>query len=372
MTKYKSLKVDNCSEKTIKGLKGSPSAEVTYTFTYTLGLTLRIAPSGSKTFYARIWNPVTRKVLRRKLGRWPEMNAATAQKALREFKREMVERRWSQPVFRPSLSKAYSSFVERKKLEQKSVSYLQQLDQAWNCIPDEIRSLRLDDIPMCELSNLVLNISSERKGTAFHLRRLLKAIYKYALANEWCVKDRTLTITPIHLQPRRLLVDNSQIAKVLEVARMHQDKHKVSALLICAGTGQRGAEIMRLRWENVGTERIVFPADIRKQRTEHVVWINQLAREGLSLLPVGKGPLFPMAHRNWLSDFGKVIGRKAGVKQFGVHQLRKAVVSNLLSQGVPVHIVQQVTGHKDASILMKHYAISTTRQTKAAVMEIEY
>lgn len=79
-----------------------------------------------------------------------------------------------------------------------------------------------------------------------------------------------------------------------------------------------------------------------------------------------------MAHRNWLSDFGKVQGCKAKVKGFGVHQLRKAVISNLLSQGVPVHVVQQVSGHKDASILMKHYAISTENQTKEATQCISF
>jgi hypothetical protein len=42
-------------------------------------------------------------------------------------------------------------------------------------------------------------------------------VYKHALINEWCLKDRTLTIEPITMQPKRFLVGNDQIAKVLKV-----------------------------------------------------------------------------------------------------------------------------------------------------------
>ena len=129
---------------------------------------------------------------------------------------------------------------------------------------------------------------------------------------------------------------------------------------------------MRLRWEDIYEDRIVFPASIRKQRTTHTVWLNELAIEALSLLSKGKGQLFPMAHRNWLSDFGKVQGKKAGVSGFGVHQLRKAVISNLLSKGIPIHVVQQISGHRDTTILLKHYAISTEEQTFEAAQHIEF
>ncbi|WP_171099571.1 tyrosine-type recombinase/integrase [Ruegeria sp. HKCCD7255] len=208
---------------------------------------------------------------------------------------------------------------------------------------------------MYRLSDLVAEIATERKGTAFHVRRLLKAVYKIALINEWCSKDRTLTIEPVAIQPKRLLVSNEGIARVLEVARQHSDKHKVCALLLCAATGQRGSEIMKLHWENIREDSILFPAEIRKQRVEHTVWLNHLAREALSYLKKGTGPIFPMAHHNWLSDFGKVQGRKAKVKGFGVHQLRKAVISNLLSQGV---VNQFCSATRPTRILNQRMAVS--------------
>lgn len=338
MTHTTNLKLDKLSEASIRAIDPPQRGEVTYTITYTRGLTLRVRSTGSKTFYARLWNPRIKKVLRRKLGEWPTMNGTLATTALEKLKRELEEHKWNTQVIRKTLSEAFTYYLDRKKKEDKSKSFIQQIEQAWRCVPADIQPMLLDDIPMHRLSELVSDVGSERKGTAFQLRRLIKAIYKLSLVNEWCTKDRTLTIEPIRLQPRRLLVDNAQIAKVLETARKHPDNHKVAALLLCAATGQRGAEIMKLRWENIGVDKIIFPAEIRKQRVEHTVWLNELAYEALSYLQRSTGSVFPMAHRNWLSDFGKVQGRKAGVKGFGVHQLRKAVISNLLSQRVPVNI----------------------------------
>ncbi len=372
MAQTNTLKLNKLTEQTLRTLKHPSSGELTYTITYTRGLTVRVRSTGAKVFYARLWNPQTKKVLRRKLGEWPEMSCALATKALNSLKRDLEDQRWSAEIFRPTLAQAFKYYLERKTKEQKSTSFLQQLEQAWRCVPQDLRTMPLDDIPLHRLSDLVAEIAQARKGTAFHVRRLLKALYKMSRINEWCTKDRTLTIEPIRLRPKRLLVDNAQIAKVLQTARQHPDKHKVCALLLCAATGQRGAEVMRLRWENILEDRIVFPASIRKQRVEHTVWLNELAREALSYLSAAHGPIFPMAHRNWLSDFGKVQGRKAGIAGFGVHQLRKAVISNLLTDGVPVHVVQQVSGHSDASILMKHYAISTEQQACEAAKSIKF
>ncbi|WP_319544735.1 tyrosine-type recombinase/integrase [Ruegeria conchae] len=366
------LKLGKLTEQTLRNLPVPETGELTYTATYTKGLTIRIRNSGTKVFYARLWNPRTKAVLRRKLGEWPDMSCALAVKALEKLKRQQEENKWIEEEIHYTLAQAFDYYQAKKVSEEKSASFLQQIDQAWRCVPMDLRATLLDQIPLHQLSDLVAKIAMERKGTAFHLRRLLKAIYKVSLINEWCTKDRTLTIEPIPISPRRLLVDNEQIAKVLDVARQHKDQHKVCALLLCAATGQRGSEIMGLCWENIQEDSIIFPAEIRKQRTEHIVWLNDLAREALSYLPRGKGPIFPMAHRNWLSDFGKVQGRKAKVKGFGVHQLRKAVISNLLTQGLPVHVVQQVSGHKDASILMKHYAISTESQAKDAAQKITF
>lgn len=366
------LKLSKLTEKTLRNLPLPEQGEITYTATCTKGLTVRVRSGGAKVFYARLWNPRTKKVLRHKLGEWPAMSCTLAAKAVDKLKREKEENRWAKTETLLTLSNAFTYYQSKKVQERKSTSFLQQIDQAWRCVPADLRDIPLDEIPLNRLADLVVEVATERKGTAFHVRRLLKAVYKMSLINEWCTKDRTLTIEPVTMQPKRLLVDNEQIAKVLDVARRHEDKHKVCALLLCAATGQRGSEVMQLRWENIQEDSIVFPPEIRKQRTEHTVWLNDLAREALSYLQRGKGPIFPMWHRDWISNFGKVVGRQANVKGFGVHQLRKAIISNLLSKGVPVHVVQQVSGHKDTSILMKHYAISTEEQTKEATRSIAF
>lgn len=293
MAHTKNLRLDNFSEQTIRNLDLPENGELTYTIAYTRGMTLRVRSGGSKRFYARLWNPTSKKVMRRKVGEWPDMSCSLAIKALEKLKRELEENRWGEKSVHLTLTQAYECYRNKKMKEGKSTSFVQQINQAWRCVPDDLRPVLLDDLPLHKLADLVATIAIERKGTAFHVRRLLKAVYKLALINEWCTKNRTLTIEPIIMQPKRFLVGNNQIAKVLEVARQHHDKHKICALLLCAATGQRGSEIMGLRWENIHAESVVFPAEIRKQRTEHTVWLNELAREALSYLPRGKGADIP-------------------------------------------------------------------------------
>ncbi|NRB19007.1 MAG: tyrosine-type recombinase/integrase [Rhodobacteraceae bacterium] len=52
------------------------------------------------------------------------------------------------------------------------------------------------------------------------------------------------------------------------------------------------------------------------------------------------------------------------------HLLRKTLISRLLSESIPVHIVQQVSGHADASVLLRHYAIAREDEAQAAVQSL--
>ncbi len=154
------------------------------------------------------------------MGEWPGMSCSLAIKALDKLKREQEEADWAEPRVHLTMAQAYAYYLRKKSQEGKSTSFLQQIDQAWRCVPNELRRTLLDQVPLYRLADLVAEVAIERKGTAFHVRRLLKAIYKFALTNEWCSKDRALAIEPVALQPKRLLVSNEQIARVLEVANL--------------------------------------------------------------------------------------------------------------------------------------------------------
>lgn len=184
MSKSQTLKLDRISEQTLRNLPLPENGERTYTITYTRGLTVRVRSGGSKSFYARIWNPRTKRVLRRKIGEWPEISCTKAIKAFERLRKDRIDTEWKEQLDRPTLGEVFKRYQNQKALEQKSTSFLQLIEQAWRCVPVRLHNLLLDDVPLFDLADLVSNVAQERPGTAFHVRRLLKAIYRMSVLNE--------------------------------------------------------------------------------------------------------------------------------------------------------------------------------------------
>ncbi|WP_171099570.1 Arm DNA-binding domain-containing protein [Ruegeria sp. HKCCD7255] len=108
MDDSKNRKLERITEKTLRNLPSPQNGELTYTIAYTRGLTIRVRSTGSKVFYARLWNPHAKKTVRRKLGEWPSMSCSLAIKALDKLKREQEEADWAEPRVHLTMAQAYA------------------------------------------------------------------------------------------------------------------------------------------------------------------------------------------------------------------------------------------------------------------------
>jgi len=362
------------TEAVVRNLPAPEKSEVTYT-SLTQNLTLRVLNTGTKTWVARIWNGDTGKVQKRKLGVWPAMTCANAVKALEALQREMVDAKLNKPKVVVTLGKAVTRYIDRLVYKGKSLSCINTTKNAWDRIPKDLLDTELSEVVPYDLSQLVSTLHKTKPGVALHLRRTLKATCKMALENEWTEKDRTLSIKPVRSKPNTKLCSLEELALVMAECRAQPDVDKKAAFLLLAATGQRGNEIQSLLWGDIDPDAntITVRAENRNHREQHVVPMNELAHEALALLERKEEHrhVFPRAHRDWISAFGRQLGVTAGV-DFNSQQLRKHFISGLLSEGAPLHVVQALSGYKDAKVLLSAYAIANKQRTQEAIKLVNH
>lgn len=330
--------------------------ERTYTCAVTPGLTLRVLKTGQKTFYARLWNPRTKRISRVKLGDADVMSLAGARKAVQSLKQEAEERRHTAPVEIKDLAAVFAVFEQDMEARGVSTSYRKQIKYAWDAFPAGWKPKELDEITPAALSLFLRKLYADRPGTAYSCRRVLRGLWKLALTNRWCKHDSTIDLPKTTIAPRRDMLTEADLSCLLDTVRTDAAEHpeRSACFLLLAATGQRTSEVRNLFWCDIAEDRITFSAAHRKQRNEHTVYRNDLADEALALLPrgIGKTRLFTKGGRGWMSSYAARLQQRTGIA-FHMHQLRKALISRLLSQGIPVHVVAGISGHKDVATLMR-------------------
>ncbi len=174
---------------------------------------------------------------------------------------------------------------------------------------------------------------------------------------------------------RYLSIDDA--ARVLELARKSRSRHLYATVLLALETGMRRGEILNLRWEDLDFQTGQIWIRESKNGTPRHVPMTATVRELLSkhprhvrtdfLFPGYAGPQFTGGSHGPATDstvsnsireiFANLIQR-AGIQDFRFHDLRHTFASHLVMQGVPLHTVGQLLGHKTPSMTMRYAHLS--------------
>jgi len=158
----------------------------------------------------------------------------------------------------------------------------------------------------------------------------------------------------------------------LEEALTQQEKEQplsactVSAIRLLMYTGCRESEVLNLKWESVHLEdRYIYLPDTKVGESARP--LNQKAvdlltalhpKEGNPYVFYGKISGKPLAE---IKTAWRNILKRAGIKDFRIHDLRHSFASFALKQGVDLYTVSKLLGHKN---------IATT--TRYAHLELEH
>ncbi len=164
-------------------------------------------------------------------------------------------------------------------------------------------------------------------------------------------------------QKQRFL-SNAEL-KRLEDSLIQQQKEQpgsyctVNAIFMILYTGCRVNEILKLKWENVHlSDRYIYLPDTKTGECARP--LNQKAIDLLSSMTPKDGNPYvfygkvsgqPMA--NIKTAWGKIL-KRAGIKDFRIHDLRHSFASFALKKGVPLVHVSKLLGHRNIATTMRY------------------
>jgi integrase len=174
---------------------------------------------------------------------------------------------------------------------------------------------------------------------------------------------------------RRREAINAQRLKLGEplLARLpYFGDHLTPAVLLTMNTGVRRGELLKLRWASVDFNRRLLTVEGRNaksRRTRHV----PLNDEATNVLrnwrdqSADKGRVFGFA-TGFKTAWAKLLNR-AGITRFRWHDLRHHFASRLVQRGVPLNTVRDLLGHSTVQMSLR-YAHLAPDQRREAVAKL--
>jgi integrase len=125
---------------------------------------------------------------------------------------------------------------------------------------------------------------------------------------------------------------------------------------IMAAIGSRQGETAMLRWEDYKDGCLCFRAENTKGRKERTVPVPMSVQERLAKRVQASGSMFPDLPRSQAGRFSMLrhAMERAGVKEGGLHNFRRAVSTLLYRECQDIKAVSQVLGHS-AAVAIEHY-----------------
>jgi len=206
---------------------------------------------------------------------------------------------------------------------------------------------------------------SSRRTTYFHG---LRSFFSWAVRNEHIAKDPTAAISvaaPEEKEPRALTVEQYEAVKA---AAYNRDLVRGYAVELLYYSGGRIGEVVRLTWDNVTSEGIIF-TKTKGGRERLIPWSPGLKRavDGLRSRFGEQGRVLPRAEQTvwaWMRD----AGRDAGVPRVHPHLFRATAATRIQQRGGMPTSVQHLLGHRKLVTTQRY--LQTDRQDIAKAVQL--
>lgn len=219
-----------------------------------------------------------------------------------------------------------------------------------------------DRLTLAELQIYFKYLTLERKLSPATCRLYLNAVrFLYLKVLGWSHFDVQLILPK---RPQRIpeLLNRDDVARILQATL--NDRHRM-LLSLCYGCGLRLSELIAVQVRDLDGERRMLRVEQGKgARDRYVLLAPSLLtslrhywrahRPRLWLFPT---PQHPEHHIGPCSAQRAYYGAKqrAGIdKRGGIHALRHAYATHQLEQGLPVHQLQHLLGHRDLKTTLRY------------------
>lgn len=354
----------NLTDRTIQRLKASGNVRADYYDKATPGLSLRVSPEGTKTWFLKYLTQAGAQ-RRLKLGRFPDVRLAAARRKAEIEKGRVasgadpaVEKKQARETQRDALSFEELGRVyleEHAKPKKRSWKKDERMLKVY--FPDWGKRAA-GEITDLDVDQRIREIACDH-GPAMADRCLacIRKMFAFAIKSP-ALKRRDGR--PAHNPARDVERPCAPVSRDRtyideEIKRLWPafEQTDRAGLVFKLGlvTGQRLKEISGMRWSEIDGTLWTVPAERSKNKRLHVVPLSDLAREIIEpMRKLGSEYVFPspVSNKKSIGSFGKPAGRVqalSGIKDFRSHDLRRSCMTGMTRLGFPRFIADQVLGH---------------------------
>lgn len=318
------------------------------------GLALRVGHGGAKSF--EVFYRANGKLVRKSLGRWPEISLAQARETWRKT-REAVARgetpqREGTKTSVMRFENAVEEWLRRDQSDNKSFYQVTRgveahLKPAW-------QGKAIDKITKADVIALLDGIMDS--GSESMARKVQAYVNRFFA---WTIERDLLQINPTAGMPRvgsnksrdRVLTDQ-ELAAVWRATPEIGLFGMVTRLLVL--TGARREEIAQLRWSEIEGDTITLERSRTKNGGPHLIPLSSPAKQLLASMPkIGDSDfIFTIDGKKPISAWSQPkikLDNVSGVTNWRIHDLRRTVATGCQKLGVTLQVVEAILGHTSGS-----------------------
>jgi hypothetical protein len=350
------------TDRYLQTVKAPESGRLVVADTEASGLSLRVTPSGTRTFLVRYRLPRQPQRSHTIPGSYPACTLAEARQRARDIvtaakrgldlvaeeERREIERQKAEATAR-TVSELVSEYIEkhcRPHQRQWRDTELRLLKHVVPALGDRAaNSIRRADI--VEL----LDDLQHRKGLRQQVNRVrsaISAMFHYAVEREYVE-----TSPVIGTRPRKLEADRQRILSDAEIraiwraldAMPDPGRSFVRALFL---TGARLSEVREMPWAEISGDVWLLPAARNKANRDFEVPLSTQMAALLASLPKYGPHVFSInGTRPWTNHVGlkRALDECSGVTGWVWHDIRRTVRSKLAELSIPYEIAERVLNH---------------------------
>jgi integrase len=385
---------EKLNEKSVQKLKAKPPKEgdVIHFDKELPGFGLKVFSSGVASFVLNYY--IHGRARRITIGKHPEWSVVAARNEAQELRRQIRE--GSDPLEQreqmrnePTLGEWIDRYLASAELKKKRPNTQREVRRmAQTIIKPALGQRQLKGITRHDIERLHMSLE-ETKYQANRLLSLLSKLFNDAIRDELVTKNPVIGVTRFEEEKCERYLNEDEIARFQVALQTYVDQHKgtryetdarnaVNALQLLLNTGSRADEVTGATWTEFDLDRGIWtkPGIRVKGKKQSVILLSPPAVDLLvSMKPRHEsgrhesGPLFkrvslrrPFYAVCQLAGLGKVetVKTKRGreVNKFmpdlRVHDLRHTYASVLISNGVPLPVLQQLLGHADYKTTLRY------------------
>ncbi|GAB1826852.1 tyrosine-type recombinase/integrase [Turicimonas sp. TL08] len=256
-------------------------AQKRYSVTVDIGLSIRVMPSGIKSWVVRI--PYNNRVIDITLGHFPEIQKRQAcQLARRERQKYKLA-----PPKGYTFQDAYSLWKSLKKGE--IVSYRSEKQRLEKYVTAFLANRQLDQITAPMVIQLLKPIEkSGKRATAKRCLMRIREIFDIAVCAGYLLHNPVIGVNRLFKTPKKIprpALPWQELPEIIEVINRDANKHIQSIFFFSLYSMLRPGEVASLRWKWIDKNCLTIPAEFMKMKREHRVPLTDYA---LSLLSEAK------------------------------------------------------------------------------------